>query len=138
MKNYAGHQVNAWPIDPAYGGNVGDNLIAYGELVLMERLGVENHTECHVIQSQGRSRWCKDFSWTGKGGAAWWHGGGNWGDLWGGGWAGAGPGHRGWLWGRLDSFLTLVGRGRRVVGMPQSLHYRDQAADTVTQPIKPR
>lgn len=39
-------------IDPAYGGNVGDNLIAYGELNLMERLGVVNHTECNVIQSQ--------------------------------------------------------------------------------------
>ena len=40
-------------VDPAYHGNVGDNLIAYGELVLMERLGFANHTECHIIQSQG-------------------------------------------------------------------------------------
>ena len=39
-------------VDPAYHGNIGDNLIAYGELVLMERLGFTNHTECNIIQSQ--------------------------------------------------------------------------------------
>ena len=69
-------------IDPAYHGNVGDNLIAYGELVLMERLGFTNHTECHILQSQGLSRNCNNFSHLGDGGLAWWHGGGNWGDLW--------------------------------------------------------
>ena len=68
-------------IDPAYGVNVGDNLIAYGELVLMERLGFTNHTECHIIQSQGFSRSCDNFSHLDNGGLAWWHGGGNWGDL---------------------------------------------------------
>ena len=68
-------------IDPAYGVNVGDNLIAYGELVLMERLGFTNHTECNIIQSQGLSRSCDNFSHFENGGLAWWHGGGNWGDL---------------------------------------------------------
>ena len=68
-------------IDPAYHGNVGDNLIAYGELVLMERLGFTNHTECHILQSQGLSRNCNNFSHLDDGGLAWWQGGGNWGDL---------------------------------------------------------
>ena len=114
-------------VDPAYGGNVGDNLIAYGELVLMERLGVNNHTECTASdQSQGSGRICGNFSWVEQGGLAWWTGGGNWGDLWGGDWTGAGRGHRGWLWGRLESFLQLAGRDRRVLGMPQSLHYKDE------------
>ena len=69
-------------VDPAYHGNVGDNLIAYGELVLMERLGFTNHTECHIHQSQGFSQSCSNFSHLDNGGMAWWQGGGNWGDLW--------------------------------------------------------
>ena len=68
-------------VDPAYHGNIGDNLIAYGELVLMERLGFTNHTECNVKQSQRRSRSCNNFSHIDNGGLAWWHGGGNWGDI---------------------------------------------------------
>ena len=69
-------------VDPAYHGNVGDNLISYGQLVLMERLGFNNHTECNIIQSQALSRNCDNFSHLENGGLAWWHGGGNWGDLW--------------------------------------------------------
>ena len=68
-------------IDPAYHGNVGDNLIAYGELVLMERLGFTNYTECHILQSQGLSQNCDNFGHLANGGLAWWQGGGNWGDL---------------------------------------------------------
>ena len=69
-------------IDPAYSFNVGDSLIVYGELVLMERLGYSNHTECNIFQSQGFSRNCENFTHLPDGGMAWWHGGGNWGDLW--------------------------------------------------------
>ena len=69
-------------VDPAYHGNVGDNLIAYGELVLMERLGFINHTECGVVQSGGLNQNCNNFSHLDTGGVAWWHGGGNWGDIW--------------------------------------------------------
>ena len=69
-------------VDPAYHANVGDNLIAYGELILMERLGFTNHTECNIIQSAGLSQNCNDFGHLDNGGLAWWHGGGNWGDLW--------------------------------------------------------
>ena len=68
-------------VDPAYHGNIGDNLIAYGELVLLERLGLTNHTECHIIQSQELSQSCDNFSHIDNGGLAWWHGGGNWGDI---------------------------------------------------------
>ena len=69
-------------VDPAYHGNVGDNLISYGQLVLMERLGFTNHTECHIHQSMGLSQSCNNFSQFENGGLAWWQGGGNWGDLW--------------------------------------------------------
>ena len=69
-------------VDPAYHGNVGDNIISYGELVLMERLGFTNHTECHIHQSLRRSQSCNNFSQFEAGGLAWWQGGGNWGDLW--------------------------------------------------------
>ena len=55
--------------------------MAYGELVLMERLGFKNHTECHIQQSMGLSQNCNNFSQFDNDGLAWWHGGGNWGDL---------------------------------------------------------
>jgi len=104
-------------IDPAYGGNVGDNLIAYGELVLMERMGFLNHTECHIIQSQRMSKFCDNFTHIEDGGMAWWHGGGNWGDLW---------DRQALTLRRMRSFIQLVNKGKTVIGMPQSFHYRDK------------
>merc|ERR1711892_869105 len=104
-------------IDPAYHGNVGDNLIAYGELVLMERMGFLNHTECHIIQSQIMSKFCDNFTHIEDGGMAWWHGGGNWGDLW---------DRQALTLRRMRSFIQLVNKGKTVIGMPQSFHYRDK------------
>merc|ERR1719206_548906 len=101
-------------IDPAYGGNVGDNLIAYGEVVLMERMGYLNHTECNVIQSQGLSKSCANYTDVADGGLAWWHGGGNWGDLW---------SREGLTLKRMRSFIQLAKKGKTVMGMPQSFHY---------------
>ena len=98
-------------IDPAYGGNVGDNLIAYGELVLLERMGFVNHTECSVIASLGKSQSCGDYNWAPEGGLVMWHGGGNWGDLW---------ARQGLTLPRMNSFVTLVKKSRTVIGWSYS------------------
>ena len=100
---------------------MGDNLIAYGELVLMERMGFVNHTECHIIQSQGLSKWCKNFTHVPDGGMAWWHGGGNWGDLW---------DRKALTLRRMRSFLQLIQKGKTVIGMPQSFHYQNKMNET--------
>eukprot|EP00091_Calanus_sinicus_P010428 TRINITY_DN24257_c0_g1_i1.p1 TRINITY_DN24257_c0_g1~~TRINITY_DN24257_c0_g1_i1.p1 ORF type:complete len:156 (+),score=23.63 TRINITY_DN24257_c0_g1_i1:312-779(+) len=92
-------------IDPAYGINVGDNMIAYGELVLIERMGFMNHTECKVIQSRGGvSEPCGNFSHIPGGGMAFWHGGGNWGDLW---------NRPALALPRMKTFLQLVKKGKQ-------------------------
>jgi len=107
-------------IDPSYTFNIGDSLIVYGELVLMERLGYSNHTECHILQSMGRSRNCGDFSHLADGGMAWWTGGGNWGDL---------CCREAFTIRRMRSFTQLVLKGKTVIGMPQSLHYHNQSLE---------
>jgi len=108
-------------IDPAYGGNVGDNLIAYGEVVLMERMGFMNHTECNIIQSQGFSKNCENFTHIPDGGLAWWHGGGNWGDLW---------SRESITLRRMRSFIQLAKKNKTVIGMQQSFHYVNQKYET--------
>jgi len=108
-------------IDPAYGGNVGDNLIAYGELVLMEKMGFLNHTECNIIASAGLSKGCSNFTHVPDGGLAWWTGGGNWGDLW---------DRKGLTLKRMRSFIQLAMKGKTVIGLPQSLHYQSKAYET--------
>ena len=57
-------------MDPAYHNNIGDTLISYGELVLMEKMGFINHTECGYGQSKGRNKNCGDFSYLEDGGLA--------------------------------------------------------------------
>ena len=104
-------------IDPAYGENAGDNFIVYGSLVFMEKMGFLNHTECNVYASQGFSPSCGNFSHFEEGGLAVWHGGGNWGDIWG----------RDVLQlKRLKSVVTLAHKGKIIVGFPQSLHYNNK------------
>ena len=68
------HSSPALLVDPSYHGNVGDSLIAYGELVLLERMGYMNHTECGIVQSGGRNAWCGNFSSFEDGGLALWQG----------------------------------------------------------------
>ena len=108
-------------IDPAYGGNAGDNFIAYGSLVFIERMGFLNHTECNVYASQGFSPGCGNFSHFEEGGLAIWHGGGNWGDLWGREVLGLK---------RLHSITTLANKGKIVIGFPQSIHYNNKNLQT--------
>ena len=81
--------------------------MALGEIILMERMGFNNHTECNVLQSEGRSRDCGDFTHTQDGGLAMWHGGGNWGDIWG----------RDFTLKRMNSFIDLLRKGKTIIGM---------------------
>ena len=87
----------------------------------MERMGFLNHTECHIIQSQGLSKKCDNFTHVPDGGLAWWHGGGNWGDLW---------DRKSLTLRRMRSFIQLVKKGKTVIGMPQSFHYQNKMNET--------
>lgn len=48
---------------------------------------------------------------------AWWHGGGNWGDLW---------DRPALTLRRMRSFIQLVNKGKTVISLPQSFHYVDK------------
>ena len=108
-------------VDPAYHSNVGDTLISYGELVLMERMGFMNHTECHIAQSLGRSKPCGDFSQFSDGGLALWQGSGGWGDLW----------EREMITMRRPiTFVQMMKKNKTVISMPSSLFYRNKTLET--------
>ena len=87
----------------------------------MERMGFMNHTECHIIASLGLSKWCRNFTHVSDGGLAWWTGGGNWGDLW---------DRKGLTLRRMRTFIQLMKKGKTIIGMPQSLHYRNKLNET--------
>ena len=61
-------------IDPAYHANIGDTMITYGELILIERSGYLNHTECGILQSIGANQRCGTFAQFPNGGLALWNG----------------------------------------------------------------
>ena len=94
-------------VDPAYHGNIGDNLIALGEIIFIEKMGFKNHTECGIFQSLGRSKSCGKFEHIQDGaGLVMWHGGGNWGDLWGGDFTRK----------RMNSFIDLLRKQKTIIG----------------------
>ena len=95
-------------VDAAYHSNYGDTLISYGEKVLIERLGFKNSTECGIRASMNKNQACQNFSTFENGpGVAFWHGGGNWGDLW---------GYQKHLK-RMETMTELVLKGYNVIGM---------------------
>ena len=103
-------------VDPAFHSNYGDTLISYGEKVLIERLGFKNSTECGIRASMNKNQACQNFSTFENGpGVAFWHGGGNWGDLW---------GYKKHLR-RMETMIELVLKGYNVIGMTQSLYYKN-------------
>ena len=104
-------------IDPSYHGNAGDNFIAYGSLVFLEKMGFTNHTECNIAASIGFSPNCGNFSHFEDGGLAVWMGGGYWGDLW---------EREQLLLTRLTSTATMARKGKIVVSFPQSIHYNNK------------
>ena len=108
-------------INPAYHGNAGDNFITFGTLIFIEKMGSRNFTECDLGSSIGLIPHCGNFSHFEEGGLAIWHGGGNWGDVW---------GREEILLKRLDSIAYLAKKGKTVIGFPQSMHYNNKDLQT--------
>lgn len=97
---------------PAYHENVGDNMLNYGEFVLMDYFS-RNNTECGVFQSMRKNVYCGRFGGFKDNSLAMWQAGGNWGDLW------------GINMHRIRSFLPMLQKNITIFGMPQSLHYNN-------------
>ena len=60
-KNPIDQDIPTLYVDPSYHGNLGDTFIAYGSLVLMEKLGFKHHVECGILQSGNKNQGCGDF-----------------------------------------------------------------------------
>jgi pyruvyl transferase EpsO len=99
-------------VDPAYHGNVGDNLLNIGELRLSEKLEA-TLGECGETQSGGRNPACSNYIFP-LHSTLMWHAGGNFGDIW-----------RRIQDARLRSLERVAGKHLdvNVVSMPQSLAY---------------
>jgi exopolysaccharide biosynthesis predicted pyruvyltransferase EpsI len=97
---------------------LGDHMLTVGEQTFLQRSGWNNSIlECEYVQSAKRVPLCtksiKEMSKLAR--VALWHAGGNWGDLW-------IRAQRA----RIDSFSELLLAGLSIVGMPQSLYYKNQ------------
>jgi exopolysaccharide biosynthesis predicted pyruvyltransferase EpsI len=119
IQTYSTNPSPALLVDPAFHPNVGDNMIYVGEREFIKSLGFSDASIeiCSYRQAVDYAKKC----WThleelkpGKTGqaVAYWHGGGNWGDLY--------PFTNG---GRISSFEGLLGANYSVLSMPQSYHY---------------
>jgi exopolysaccharide biosynthesis predicted pyruvyltransferase EpsI len=112
-------QTEALVIDPAFHANVGDNMIYAGERELLTSLGFnDSHIEiCSYFQASNFAKNCgahlnkKNPSKVAHS-IAYWHGGGNWGDLW--------PSIQ---FQRVRSFERLLKANYSILGIPQSFHY---------------
>ena len=104
-------------IDPNIRRNVGDNLITYGELVFLDSLGYKDYRECGI--AMGEFAPC-DFSHFNDENVDMgiWQGGGNWGNLY--------KIKQKRQTRRLESLVEIAKRGKKVLGMPQSLFYNDK------------
>jgi exopolysaccharide biosynthesis predicted pyruvyltransferase EpsI len=114
-------------VDPAYHGNVGDNMLTLGELELLQSfMHMPLPQQCHYVQAGGFYDVCTDVMTTSSAAAAsaasstnqtkvaLWHVRGNWGDLW-----------RDAQEVRIPSFRTILNHGHTLISMPQSLFYLD-------------
>ena len=77
-------------VDPAYHKNVGDHMLTLGEIRLIEEaFKLPRPQQCHYRQAQNFVAECEEVLTQGSsldpkvGKVALWHGGGNWGDIWG-------------------------------------------------------
>lgn len=106
-------------VDPAYHANVGDHMLTVGEQVFLKTFS-NQWQECDYVQANKQAPPCTSViasslsSTNNK--LAMWHAGGNWGDLW-----------RIAQTKRMDSFRPLLRKNYTILGMPQSLHYIDNA-----------
>ena len=93
-------------------------MLTLGERTFLEKSGW-NHSimECYYHQAARKVRPCKNnlAEMAQRAKVALWHAGGNWGDIW---LRAMAP--------RIHSFLELLLLGFTIVGMPQSLYYKDQ------------
>ena len=108
-------------IDPNIRRNVGDNLITYGELVFLDSLGYKDFKECGIAQIEFEPCNYSDFDDESVE-MGMWHGGGNWGNLY---------NKLQRQPRRLKSLVEIAKRGKKVLGMPQSLYYdnKDEELD---------
>jgi exopolysaccharide biosynthesis predicted pyruvyltransferase EpsI len=96
-------------------------MLTIGEQLFLQRVGWNSSIlECEYVQSANKVPKCKDHvKEMGKQAkVALWHAGGNWGDLW----VEA-------QWPRIESFEVLLLSGFTVVGMPQSLYYKNLSGE---------
>jgi len=135
------HQLEILLVDPAYHPNVGDHMISEGEHVFFKReilralaqlkentrrkiMGTPRITyrECGYFQASVYAPPCQDLlkgkSQTESIKIAFWHGGGNWGDLW-----------KKIQKFRSESLQPLIERGYRVYGFPQSLYFAEREVE---------
>ena len=104
-------------LDPAYHDNLGDTLLTRGELSFFQGINLQVK-ECLFYKAPGirRGRCNRMISKSSsEQKIAFWHAGGNWGDLW--------PDFNKR---RLPSIQHLLEKNFTVVGMPQSLYYQNR------------
>ena len=84
-----GAKRDALLVDPAYHKNVGDHMLTLGEIRLIEEtFKLSPIQQCHYRQAQMHVTPCEEVLTQGSssdrklGKVAFWHAGGNWGDLW--------------------------------------------------------
>ena len=124
VKKPNAHHPHVLLVDPAYHANVGDHMLTLAELVFLESRGFKGGSaavdQCHYVQASNFYPNCNKVIGdtspaTVAHQAALWHAGGNWGDLW----RSAHPP-------RINSFYSLLQANYSIVGMPQSLFYKDK------------
>lgn len=101
--------------------NPGDTLLTLGELAFLRDGGNFTVTECKYVQAKAHAPPCHDVLLSGTCNAtvALWQAGGNWGDL-----------YLPIQSKRMKSFVDLLHYGFTIVGMPQSMYYRNATIRT--------
>ena len=94
-------------------------MLTVGEKTFLQNVGWNNSIlECDYVQTANQVPSCRKnlVEMSRQASVALWHAGGNWGDLW-----------IDAQWPRIESFYELLLTGFTIVGMPQSLYYKDES-----------
>lgn len=93
-------------------------MLTVGEQSFLQNSGWKNKSilECHYVQANFKAPSCRMniYEMAKTSNIALWHAGGNWGDLW-----------IDAQWPRIESFRDLLRSGFTVIGMPQSMYYKN-------------
>ena len=105
-------------VDPALHPNVGDHMLVYGETNFLRSLGFHNPAMCSIAQASSYCQQCIEYLRDQNPkliaqSNAYWHAGGNWGDLY------PRTQQR-----RIPSFTELLKANYSIVSMPQSFYYQ--------------